>query len=94
MLDDFIKGKLRMFVNDLLNKDYRLENIEITTDNDFIYVEALLKNSEYIKSVLRISDMIELGVYDSESVYRNIKCEILDIIEREYRKKLVGALTE
>ena len=93
MLDRLLKEKLNCLANELLNKDYRIENITITVDDDFVYVETLLKiGSEYIESVLRIKDMISSPVYDNESVYSNIRSGILNIIECEYRKQLVGVL--
>lgn len=93
MLDRLLKERLNCLANELLNKDYRIENITITVDDDFVYVETLLKiGSEYIESVLRIKDMIISPVYDNESVYSNIRSKILHIIEYEYSKQLLGVL--
>ena len=93
MLDRLLKEKLNCLANGLLNKDYRIENITITVDDDFVYVEILLKiGCEYIERVLRIKDMIEASVYDNESVYSNIRSQILNTIDYEYRKQLVGVL--
>lgn len=93
MLDRSLKEKLNSLANELLNKDYRIENITITIDDNFIYVEILLKiGSEYIESVLRIKDMIGGSVYDNASIYNGIKSRILNIIEYEYSKQLVGVL--
>ena len=95
MLDRLLKEKLSRLENELLNKDYRIENVTITVDNDFIYVESLLKiGSEYIESAIRIKDIIGVPVYDNKSVYNNIRSKILDIIEYEYRKQLVGVLCD
>lgn len=93
MLDRLLKNKLCTLECELSNKDYRIENITITVDDEFIYVETLLKiGSEYIESVIRIKDMIGGLGYDNESVYNNIKSKILNIIDCEYRKQLVGVL--
>lgn len=93
MLDRLLKEKLNRLEQELLNKDYRIENITITIDDNFVYVETLLKiGSEYIENVIRIKDMIPSPVYDNESVYNNIRARILHIIEYEYEKQLVGVL--
>lgn len=93
MLDRLLKEKLSRLEINLQNKDYRIANINITIDDDFVYVKTLLKiNSKYIESVLRIKDMISCPAYDNESVYSNIRSKILNIIEYEYRKQLVGVL--
>lgn len=93
MLDRLLKNKLITLEWELSNKDYRIENITITIDDDFIYVETLLKiDSEYNESVLRIKDMIGGLGYDNESVYNNIRSNILNIIDCEYRKQLEGVL--
>ena len=93
MLDRLLKDKLSRLQVKLLNNDYRIENITITIDDEFVYVETFLKiGTAYIESVLRIKDMIGGPVYDNESVYNIIKSKILDIIEYEYRKQLVGVL--
>lgn len=93
MLDRLLKEKLNCLANELLNKDYRIENITITVDDDFVYVETLLKiGREYIETVLRIKDMIDSFVYDNEIVYNNIRLRILNTIECEYRKQLLEVL--
>lgn len=93
MLDRLLKEKLNSLANELLNKDYRIESITITIDDDFVYAEILLKiGSEYIESVLRIKEMVDSPVYDHKSVYYNIRSRILNTIECEYRKQLVGVL--
>ena len=95
MLDRLLKEKLSRLKDQLLNNDYRIENITITIVDEFVYVETFLKiGTEYIESVIRIKDMIGGYVYDNESVYNNIRSKILDIIEYEYRKQLVGVLNE
>ena len=95
MLDRLLEEKLDCLADELLNKDFRIEAITITVDDNFIYVELLLKiGSEYINNVIRIKDMTSSPVYDSESVYSNIRARILHIIEYEYHKQLVGVLNE
>lgn len=93
MLDKLLKEKLSQLEIDLQNKDYRIEDITITVGDNFVYVETVLKiNGKCIESVLRIKDMIDAAVYDNESVYSNIRSKILNIIDHEYRKQLVGVL--
>lgn len=96
MLDRLLKEKLSRLEQELLIHDFRIENITITVDDNFIYVELLLKiGDEYINNVIRIKDMTSSPVvYDSESVYSNIRARILHIIEYEYHKQLVGVLNE
>lgn len=95
MLDRLLEEKLDCLANKLLNKDFRIEDITITVDDNFIYVELLLKiGGEYINNVIRIKDMASSPVYDSEIVYSNIRTRILNIIEFEYHKQLVGVLYE
>ena len=95
MLDTLLKERINSLANKLLNKDFRIENIIITVDDNFIYVELLLKiGDEYINNAIRIKDMTSSPVYESESVYSNIRSRILNIIECEYAKQLVGVLNE
>lgn len=93
MIDRLLEEKLSKLEIKLQNNDYRIENITITVDDNFIYVELLLKiGGEYINNVIRIKDMISSPVYDSKGVYSNIRSRILQIIEYEYSKQLVGVL--
>ena len=93
MLDRLLKTKLNCLANELLNKDYRIENITITLDDNFVYIELYLKVSDNcINDVIRITDMIDSIAYNSKSTYSHIKSAILHIIEREYEKQLVGVL--
>lgn len=93
MVDRLLKDNLSILVWELSNKDCRIENITITADDEFIYVETLLKISDgYINSVIRIKDMIGSPVYDNKSIYNNIRSKILNIIDCEYRKQLEGVL--
>lgn len=95
MLNRLLKEKLYTLENELTIKDYRVENLNITIDNDFVYIELLLKiGSEYINKVIRIKDMLPISEYDNESVYSNIKATILHIIEYEYKKQLAYVLNE
>lgn len=95
MLDRLLKEKLSRLEQELLNKDYRIENIVISVDDDFIYIELLLKiGSEYVNNVIRIKDMTSIPVYDSESIYSNIRSKILHIIEYEYNKQLIFTLKD
>ena len=93
MLDRLVEEKLFNLATELENNDFRIENINITIDNDFVYIELLLKiGSEHINNVIRIKDMISSPVYDNESIYNNIKARILHIIEYEYEKQLLEVL--
>lgn len=93
MLDRLLKDKINMLANELLNKDYRIENITITFDDDFIYVELLLKiGDEYTSKPIRIMDMVGGLVYDDKSIYNSVKSAILHFIEYEYAKQLAGVL--
>lgn len=93
MLDRLVKEKLQILANDLIKNDYRIFDIQITNDDNFVYIELYLKISDNcINSVIRITDMVDSIAYDSESTYSHIKSAILHIIEREYEKQLVGVL--
>lgn len=94
MVDRLLKEKLSRLEINLQNKDYRIEDITITIDEDFVYVELVLKicREEYIDCVIRVKDVIDMPVYDHESVYNNIRSRVLNTIECEYRKQLVGVL--
>ena len=95
MLDRIVKEKLFNLGNELLNKDYRVENINITVDDEFVYIELLLKiGSEYVNNVIRIKDMTSSPVYDNESIYSNIRSRILHTIEYEYNKQLIFTLKD
>lgn len=95
MLDRLLKEKLSRLEQELLNKDYRIENIVISVDDDFVYVETCLRiGSEYVNNVIRIKDMTSSPVYDSESIYSNIRSKILHIIEYEYNKQLIFTLKD
>lgn len=93
MLDRLVEEKLFNLATELENNDFRIENINITIDNDFVYIELLLKiGSEHINNVIRIKDMICSPVYDNECIYNNIRARILHIIEYEYEKQLLEVL--
>lgn len=94
MIDSRTIEKLEQFVSKLGEEDYRILDATINFVGNFIHFDFCTKIGQSTCQALRIKDFVNDRNYCPEHILEAIEERILSIIEREYRKQLVGVLNE